>query len=248
MLRRYCRLAVSRQLARGRGDFGEHWSLQLHAGPQFGHARRFGQRGRGGGRRRWRSRRLWSRGGTGNLCTRHLQTWRLQRRHLCSWHRGQRRLGGRRRCGQSEALALNFVSLDHRLAQILHVRRRRSWRGRSSRGSRRTRRRGCPGRSHRDDAGFFFYVIEHDGVLRGWIGDHAAHRRVDARLAITRSPHARSRLSRRAAPGRLHLRGALGTRRRHRRRCWQILAHSGHILARPAPVVIGIGSLPKAID
>lgn len=129
--------------------------------------------------------------------------------------------------GQSVALALDLVSLDHRLAQVLHVHRR----GMQCRGPwRRTgrRRNWRPRWSHRDDARFLLQVIEHDGVLRDGIGDHARLGHVDARLAVARAPHARGGLGWRSAPSGLGLTRTLGTRRRRRRRYWRRVAHSGH--------------------
>jgi hypothetical protein len=212
MLRGLRRLAVSSLLTRGGGGLGQHRSLQLHAGPHFGYARlRWQLWGLRWCRRPWRFRH-----GRGSG---HFRRGHLYPRHLCPGHlcRRHRWLGRRRHMRQSVFLALDFVSLDRRLAQFLHMHGRRRWRSRSSRRRfRRCSRR--PRRSHRDNGRFFLSMIEHDGVLRDWIGDDAAGRRVDARFAVTRTPQARRRLGRRSAPGRLRLGGALGTRRRRRRR------------------------------
>lgn len=222
MLRRCCGLAIGRLLTRRGGDLGQHWSLQLHAGPNLGHVRRWWQLWRRRRcRRLWRFRRL---RGTGYLCP----------RHLCPRQRwlGQRWFGGRRHGGQSVALALDFVSLDHRLAQVLDLHGRGMCCG--GRPRRRTRRRSRgPRWSHRDNARFFLSVIEHDGVLRDGIGDDAGRGCVDARFTVTRTPHARGRLGWRSAPGGLRLGGALGARRRRRRQCWRSLAHSGHKFSTP---------------
>ena len=144
--------------------------------------------------------------------------------------------------GQSKALALNLVPVDHRLAQILHVH------GRSTRccgGPRRTGNRWRSRWSHRHghNARFFLYVIEHNRLLQKGIGDDAAQGRVDAGFAVTRTPQSRRRLGWRSASGGLRFAGALGTRWRRRRRYGWRLTHSGHILTRPQTVYPGSQSV-----
>jgi hypothetical protein len=138
-----------------------------------------------------------------------------------SWHFHLRR----GRWGQRESLAFHFVAFDHRLPQILHMH------GRSlSRSCGRLRRTGN-GRSrsrcrHGNDRCLLLRMIQQDGLLRSGIGDDAAGRRVEAKFAVARPPHARSRLRGSSSAGRLSLGGAVRTRGWRRRRCWN-MAHGG---------------------
>lgn len=231
MLRRFFRFAVRSVLARSGRNLGQHRHLQLYAGPQLGHAR-LGRKLR----RRWRLRHCRS---CGRLCAWYSEfrdcefRYRQLGHRRLGWRRRNRRLGWGGHVRQSEALALHFVALDHRLTQVLHLHVRRFHRcGRTRRSSRRRHRR--PRRRHRNNACLFLYVIKHDGLLRNRIGDHATLRRVNPRLAIAGTPHARRGLSRRSARRGLRLGGTLRARWRHRRRSWQCLRHSGLSLARRA--------------
>jgi hypothetical protein len=210
------RFAISGLLA-GRGrHLGQHRSLQLHAGPHLGHiglrwhAWRLGQFGSSWGLRHRR--------GAGHASLGHL--WL---RHL------------RRRChrGQGKALALDLVSFNHRLPEILHLHRR--WRRNGSGWRLPTARRHFWSRrqSHRQNGRFFLKVIEQDSMARCWIGNHTGVWRVEAHFAVTGTPPARRRLRGLATSSRLHFCGAVGTRRRCRRRL-RNLFHSGLSLARLA--------------
>ncbi len=210
-------LAVGRLLSRGGGHFGQNRGFQFDAGPHLGNGRDRRKfrllRKRGRFRRR---RRL-------GHCGRRGSSWNLR----CTWHfhLGHRRFCRGRERRKSEALALDLMSFNHGLAQVLNVHgggltgsRRSLWHSAGRRSRRRWR--------HRDNAGLFLQMVEQDGVLRSRIGDDAGAGGIEAELAIARAPHPRGRLRRRSSTRRLRFSGAVGAGRGRRRRCRNI-AHSG---------------------
>ena len=92
-----------------------------------------------------------------------------------------------RRAGrlESESLSHHFMSFDHGFAEIFHFGgrcgRRYSERGHCGI---RERARWQLGRLRAEQAGLFFQVIEHDGFLRGGIGDDRNVSRVDADFTV----------------------------------------------------------------